>query len=154
MSYFGSVFIVMKTAADYVCGVHFKLRFLEYTVEIQPLITITFASRFINTTLNIDEKSNFIAYPCLCYGCAREEGWFTYLKSANNRLIYWKNYYLQGERLKFVNFLFIIFEVDVKMWTVSQWRSQWGHLFRFYMEMRRVLFIPHFYGFYNIFPEA
>ena len=86
-SSFGSEFVAMKTATEYVRGLRYKLRMFGIPCEDPTFIYGDNQSVLANTTVphsTLKKKSNSIAYHFVREGVARDEWRTTYVKSSDN----------------------------------------------------------------------
>jgi hypothetical protein len=86
-STFGSAFVAMKQATEYVSGLRYKLRMMGIPVEDPTLVYGDNQSVFANTTMppsELKKKSNSIAYHFVREGCARDEWRTTYINTHLN----------------------------------------------------------------------
>ena len=86
-STFGSEFVAMKQAMEYICGLRYKLRMMGILVD-EP--TFVFGDNQLvltNTsapTSTLKKKSNAIAYHFGCEGCACDEWRTAYINTHDN----------------------------------------------------------------------
>lgn len=86
-STFGSEFVAMKQATEYVRGLCFKLRMMEITVNEPAFVFGVNQSVLANTTApasTLKKKSNAIAYHFVREGCARDEWRTAYINTHEN----------------------------------------------------------------------
>jgi hypothetical protein len=86
-STFGSEFIAMKQATEYVCGIRFKLRMMGITVDEPAFVFGDNQSVLANTTAptsTLKKKSNAIAYHFVREGCAKDEWRTAYINTHDN----------------------------------------------------------------------
>ena len=86
-SSFGSEFVAMKQACEYLRGLRFKLRMMGIPVEDPCFIQGDNKSVLSNVTVPesmLKKKSNSIAYHFVRYGTAADEWRFAYIKSMDN----------------------------------------------------------------------
>lgn len=86
-STFGSEFVAMKQATEYVRGLRYKLRMMGIPVEEPTLVYGDNQSVLANTTMpssTLKKKSNSIAYHFVREGCARDEWRTTYINTHLN----------------------------------------------------------------------
>jgi hypothetical protein len=86
-STFGSEFVLMKQATEYVCGLRFKLRMMGITVDKPALVFGDNQSVLVNTTApasTLKKKSNDIAYHFIQEGCAKDEWRTAYVNTHDN----------------------------------------------------------------------
>ncbi len=75
-STFGSEFVAMKQATEYICGLRYKLRMMGITVDEPAFVFGDNQSVLANTTSpgsTLKKKSNAIEYHFVREGCARDE---------------------------------------------------------------------------------
>jgi hypothetical protein len=82
-STFGSKFVAMKQATEYVCGLRYKLRMMGIPVDEPSFVFGDNQSVLANTT-NPTSASNAIAYHFVCEGVARYEWRMAYINTHNN----------------------------------------------------------------------
>jgi hypothetical protein len=73
---FGSEFVAMKQATEYVCGLRYKLRMMSIMVDEPAFVYGDNQSVLANTTnpsSTLKKKSNAIAYRFVREGCAQGE---------------------------------------------------------------------------------
>ncbi len=86
-STFGSEFIAMKQATEYVCGLCFKLGMMGIPVEKPAFVFGDNQLVLANTTApasTLKKKSNAIAYHFVCEDCARDEWRTAYINTHDN----------------------------------------------------------------------
>jgi len=86
-STFGSEFVAMKQATEYVRGLRFKLRMMGITVNEPAFVFGDNQSVLANTTApasTLKKKSNAIAYHFVREGCARDEWRTAYINTHEN----------------------------------------------------------------------
>ena len=86
-STFGSDFLAMKLACDYLRGLRYKIRMMGIPLEHCCYVYGDNKSVLYNTTLpesTIKKKANSIAYHYVREGCARDEWRTAYIKSSDN----------------------------------------------------------------------
>jgi hypothetical protein len=86
-SSFGSEFMAMKAATEYVRGLRFKLRMMGIPVECHTYIYGDNQSVLANTTMphsNLKKKSNAIAFHFVREGTARDEWRTAYINTHDN----------------------------------------------------------------------
>jgi hypothetical protein len=86
-STFGSEFVAMKQASEYVRGLRYKLRMMGIPVEEPTYIFGDNQSVLANTSApesTLKKKSNAIAYHFVREGCARNEWRTTYINTHEN----------------------------------------------------------------------
>ena len=86
-STFGSEFVAMKQAAEYIRGLRYKLRMMGIPCEEPTFIFGDNQSVLANTTApdsQLKKKSNSIAYHFVREGCARDEWRTTYVNTHDN----------------------------------------------------------------------
>ena len=86
-STFGSEFVAMKQATEYVRGLHYKLRMLGIQCQEPTFMYGDNQSVLANTTApdsTLKKKSNSIAYHFVREGCARDEWRTTYVNTSDN----------------------------------------------------------------------
>jgi hypothetical protein len=86
-STFGSEFVAMKQAAEYVRGLRYKLRMMGIPCEEPTFIFGDNQSVLANTTApdsQLKKKSNSIAYHFVREGCARDEWRTAYVNTHDN----------------------------------------------------------------------
>jgi hypothetical protein len=87
MSTFGSEFVAMKQASEYIRGLRYKLRMMGITVDEPTFVFGDNHSVLAKTTAPgsmSKKKSNAIAYHFVCEGCARDEWQTTYINTDKN----------------------------------------------------------------------
>jgi hypothetical protein len=87
ISTFGSKFVAMKQATEYVRGLCFKLRMMGIIVDEPAFNFGDNQSILANTTApasTLKKKSNAIAYHSVREGCARDEWWTAYINTHDN----------------------------------------------------------------------
>jgi hypothetical protein len=87
MSTFGSEFVAMKQATEYIHGLRYKLRMMGITVDEPAFAFRDNQSVLANTTTpgsTLKKKSNAIAYHFVCEGCACDEWRTTYINTDKN----------------------------------------------------------------------
>ena len=75
-STFGSEFVAMKQATEYIRGLRYKLRMMGITVDEPAFVFGDNQSVLANTTSpgsTLKKKTDAIAYHFVCEGCARDE---------------------------------------------------------------------------------
>ncbi len=75
-STFGSEFVAMKQATEYIRGLRYKLRMMGITVDEPAFVFGDNQSVLANTTAlgsTLKKKSNAIVYHFVCEGCACDE---------------------------------------------------------------------------------
>lgn len=86
-STFGSEFVAMKQATEYVRGLRYKLRMMGITVD-EPAFVFGDNQSVLANTMNpgstIKKKSHSIAYHFVREGCARDEWRTAYINTAQN----------------------------------------------------------------------
>ena len=86
-STFGSEFVAMKQATEYVRGLRYKLRMMGITVDEPAFVFGDNQSVLANTTnptSTLKKKSNAIAYHFVCEGVARDEWRTAYINTNDN----------------------------------------------------------------------
>jgi hypothetical protein len=86
-STFGSKFVAMKQAIEYVLGLHFKLQMFGITVDEPAFVFGDNQSVLANTSApasTLKKKSNAIAYHFFREGCARDEWRTAYINTHEN----------------------------------------------------------------------
>jgi hypothetical protein len=86
-STFGSEFVAMKQATEYIRGLRYKLRMMGITVDEPAYVFGDNQSVLANTTApgsTLKKKSNAIAYHFVREGCARDEWRTTYINTDEN----------------------------------------------------------------------
>jgi len=86
-SSFGSEFMAMKTATEYVRGLRYKLRMMGIPVKGPTLIFGDNQSVLVNSSVPdsvLKKKNNSIAYHHVREGCARDEWRIAYVKTDDN----------------------------------------------------------------------
>jgi hypothetical protein len=86
-STFGSEFVAMKQATEYVRGLRFKLRMFGITVDEPAFVFGDNQSVLANTSApasTLKKKSNAIAYHFVREGCARDEWRTAYINTHEN----------------------------------------------------------------------
>jgi hypothetical protein len=86
-SIFGSEFVAMKQAMEYVCGLCFKLRTMRITVDKPAIVIGDNQSILANTTAptsSLEKRSNAIAYHFVREGCAKDEWRMAYINMHHN----------------------------------------------------------------------
>ena len=86
-STFGSKFVAMKQATEYVQGLRYKLRMLGIQCQEPTFVHGDNQSVLANTTApdsTLKKKSNSIAYHYVREGCARDEWRTTYVNTSDN----------------------------------------------------------------------
>ncbi len=87
-STFGSEFVAMKQATEYIRGLRYKLRMMGITVDEPAFVFGDNQSVLANTTApgsTLKKKPNAIAYHFVREGCARDEEWrTTYINTDEN----------------------------------------------------------------------
>jgi hypothetical protein len=86
-STFGSEFVAMKQATEYILGLRYKLRMMGITVDEPAFVFGDNQSVLANTTApgsTLKKKSNAIAYHFVREGCARDEWRTTYINTDEN----------------------------------------------------------------------
>jgi hypothetical protein len=86
-STFGSEFVAMKQATEYVRGLRYKLRMMGITVDEPAFVFGDNQSVLVNTTnpaSTLKKKSNAIAYHFVQEGCARDEWRTAYINTNDN----------------------------------------------------------------------
>ena len=108
-STFGSEFVAMKQATEYVRGLRFKLRMMGIPVEEPAFVFGDNQSVLANTTApasTLKKKSNAIAYHFVREGCARDEWRTAYINTHDNVADLFTKPLPSGEkRCKFVRML-------------------------------------------------
>ncbi len=87
MSTFGSKFVAIKQATEYICGLRYKLRMMGITVDEPVFVFGDNQSVLVNTTApgsTLKKKSNTIAYHFVREGCACDEWQMTYINTDEN----------------------------------------------------------------------
>jgi hypothetical protein len=87
MSTFGSEFVAMKQATEYVRGLRYRLRMMGITVDEPAFVFGDNQSVLANTTSprsTLKRKSNAIAYHFVHEGCARDKWRTTYINTDKN----------------------------------------------------------------------
>ncbi len=87
MSTFGSEFVAMKQATEYIHCLRYKLRMMSITVDEPAFAFRDNQSVLANTTTPgsmLKKKSNAIAYHFVCEGYARDEWQTTYINTDKN----------------------------------------------------------------------
>jgi hypothetical protein len=87
MSTFGSEFVAMKQATEYIRGLRYKLRMMGITVDEPAFVFGDNQSVLTNTTTpgsTLKKKSNAIAYHFVHEGYARDEWRTTYINTDKN----------------------------------------------------------------------
>jgi hypothetical protein len=75
-STFGSKFVALKQATEYIHGLRYKLRMMGITVDEPAFVFGDNQLVLVNTTApgsTLKKKSNAIAYHFVCVGCACDE---------------------------------------------------------------------------------
>ncbi len=86
-STFGSEFVAMKQATEYVRGLRYKLQMMGITVDEPTFVFGDKQSVLANTTApasTLKKKSNAIAYHFVREGCARDEWQTAYINTNDN----------------------------------------------------------------------
>ena len=86
-STFGSEFVALKQAMEYVRGLKYKLRMMGIPCTEPAHVFGDNQSVLVNTSVpsfQLKKKSNSIAYHFVREGCARDEWRATYIKSEEN----------------------------------------------------------------------
>jgi hypothetical protein len=86
-STFGSKFVAMKQATEYVRGLHFKLQMFGITVDEPAFVFGDNQSILANTSApasTLKKKSNAIAYYFVREGCARDDWRTAYINTHEN----------------------------------------------------------------------
>ena len=86
-STFGSEFVAMKQATEYIRGLRYKLRMMGITVDEPAFVFGDNQSVLANTTApgsTLKKKSNAIAYHFVREGCARDEWRTAYINTDEN----------------------------------------------------------------------
>ncbi len=86
-STFGSEFVAMKQATEYVCGLRYKLQMMGITVYEPTFVFGDYQSVLANTTApasTLKKKSNAIAYHFVREGCACDEWQTVYINTNDN----------------------------------------------------------------------
>merc|ERR1712130_637365 len=86
-SSFGSEFMAMKTATEYVRGLRYKLRMMGISVKGPTYIFGDNQSVLVNSSIpdsQLKKKNNSIAYRYVREGCARDEWRVTYVTTDDN----------------------------------------------------------------------
>jgi len=86
-SSFGSEFVAMKHACEYLRGLRFKLRLMGIPVSDPCFVTGDNQSVLVNSSVpesTLRKKSNSVAYHFVRHGCALDEWRFSYCRSAEN----------------------------------------------------------------------
>jgi len=86
-STFGSEFVAMKQATEYVRGLRYKLRMMGIKVDEPAFVFGDNKSVLCNTTApesTLKKKSNAIAYHFVREGVARDEWWTAYVNTEEN----------------------------------------------------------------------
>jgi hypothetical protein len=86
-STFGSEFVAMKQATEYIRGLRYKLRMMGITVDEPAFVFGDNQSVLANTTApgsTLKKKSNAIAYLFVREGCTRDEWQMTYINTDEN----------------------------------------------------------------------
>ena len=84
---FGSEFVAMKQATEYVRGLHYRLRMMGIPVNEPTFVYGDNQSVLVNTTVPLSQlkkKSNSIAFHFVWEGCARNEWRTTYINTLDN----------------------------------------------------------------------
>jgi hypothetical protein len=84
---FRSEFAAMKQATEYVCGLRFKLRMMEITVDEPAFVFGDNQSVLANTITpasTLKRESNAFAYHFIQEGCAKDEWWTAYVNTHEN----------------------------------------------------------------------
>jgi hypothetical protein len=87
MSTFGSEFVVMKQATEYIWGLRYKLQMMGITVDEPAYVFGDNQLVLANTTApgsTLKKKSNAIACHFVREGCARDEWQTTYINMDKN----------------------------------------------------------------------
>ena len=107
-STFGSEFVAMKQATEYIRGLRYKLRMMGIKVDEPAFVFGDNKSVLCNTTapaLTLKKKSNAIAYHFVREGVARDEWWTAYVNTDDN-VAYLPMKPLSGpKRIKFVRMI-------------------------------------------------
>ncbi len=144
-STFGSEFVAMKQATEYVCGLRFKLRMMGITVDEPAFVFGDNQSVLANTTAptsTLKKKSNAIAYHFVREGCARDEWRTAYINTHDNVADLLTKPLPSGEkRTRFIRMLlhhiwdvlgedydgpFGFEPLPAYAFVISFWFSQWG----------------------------
>jgi hypothetical protein len=86
-STFGSEFVAMKQATEYICGLRYKLRMMGIKVDEPTFVFGDNQSVLANTTnptSTLKKKSNAIAYHFVRKGVARDEWRTAYIHTDDN----------------------------------------------------------------------
>ena len=86
-STFGSEFVAMKQATEYIQGLRYKLRMMGIKVDEPAFVFGDNKSVLCNTTApasTLKKKSNAIAYHFVQKGVARDEWWTAYVNTDDN----------------------------------------------------------------------
>jgi hypothetical protein len=87
MSMFGSKFVAMKQATEYICGLRYKLWMMGITVDEPAYVFGDNQLVLANTTApgsRLKKKSNAFAYHFVWEGCARDEWRTAYINTDEN----------------------------------------------------------------------
>jgi hypothetical protein len=87
MGTFGSKFVAMKQATEYIHGLRYKLRMMVITVDKPAYVFGDNQPVIANTTApgsTLKKKSNAIAHHFVREGCARNEWWTAYINTDEN----------------------------------------------------------------------
>jgi hypothetical protein len=108
-STFGSEFVAMKQATEYVRGLRFKLRMMGITVDEPAYVFGDNQSVLANTSApasTLKKKSNAIAYHFVREGCAKDEWRTAYINTHDNVADLLTKPLPSGEkRMKFIRML-------------------------------------------------
>ncbi len=107
-STFGSEFVAMKQATEYIRGLRYKLRMMGITVDEPAFVFRDNQSVLANTTApgsRLKKKSNAIAYHFVREGCARDEWRTAYINTDKNVADLLTKPLAGSKRTKFVRML-------------------------------------------------
>ena len=86
-SSFGSEFMAMKTATEYIRGLRYKLRMMGIAINGPTYVYGDNKSVLVNSSVpdsQLKKKNNSIAYHHVREGCARDKWRTTYIKTDDN----------------------------------------------------------------------
>ena len=116
-STFGSEFMSMKQATEYLKGLRYKLRMMGIPVYGPAFVYGDNQSVLANTSnpdSTLKKKSNSIAYHFVREGCAKDEWRTTYIKSEDNMSDMLTKPLVRDKRVKHVSKLLKYFKVFTK----------------------------------------